>query len=249
MPTAGNPPPSSRPDTPSRVSVWAILSVTCALLPLPVLRGVPLVLLRLVWWLQLISLAVAVAAGIVALVLIRSHGDRLRGKYLAWAGIGIPIAYIAFILLSAHNLNRLLYRPMQDVRVCQGNISALYTAIEDYAASHGGLIPDGVHWCDQLLSSARIDPQLFVCPFSVTEPHQATYALNMHVAGKLLAEIPDDTVILFESAPGWNQTGDTELVARENHSLAGTKYFNVVLAGGRVQCWPCNRATELRWQP
>jgi hypothetical protein len=137
---------------------------------------------------------------------------------------------------------------MEEIRACQDNMLEIYGAIKDYADNHRGVLPDGPSWCDDLLTATKINAKTFVCP-AANVKEQSTYALNKYVAGTMLGNLPDDTILFFESAPGWNQMGGIELVTYENHSLVKTQYFNAVLANGQVQHWPRNKAVELRWKP
>ncbi len=235
----------------SRVSRLAIASCCLALLPWMLffcgyLCPVPLTVGRL---LISVSSPLSVIIGISALVLIKYRRPRLRGKMLAIAGIAISIASIAFYLVAVWNLNRLIYRPMDEVNACRSNMSELHASLESYAANHNGLLPAGPNWCDELLQENDELAAIFVCPYSDGKSGQSSYALNKHVAGQKLSDLPRDTVLLFETAAGWNQVGGAELVTTDNHSLITGGHCNVILARGGTPNLPSNRIHEFRWKP
>jgi hypothetical protein len=216
----------------------AWLSVACSL---PVPFAAKSILLAILW-------SSSVLAGVGALLLIRYRYPGMKGKSLAIAAILLSLALPTFPIISGWNVNRLIHRPMKEITACQSNMLELYAAIKEYADMHDGLLPNGPRWCDDVLTATKISEMAFVCP-ATNVKEQSTYALNNCVAGRILADLSDETILFFESAPGWNQVGGIELVTCEYHSLANTRYFNAVSANGQVQHWPRNKAAELRWEP
>ncbi|HSV99683.1 MAG TPA: H-X9-DG-CTERM domain-containing protein [Sedimentisphaerales bacterium] len=53
-----------------------------------------------------------------------------------------------------------------------------------------------------------------------------------------------DVVLLFESKPGWNQSGGAELLTTENHQGKGC---NVLFTDGHVEFVKTEYLSELRW--
>ncbi len=79
------------------------------------------------------------------------------------------------------------------------------------------------------------------CPADKTGP--CSYAMNEGIpeeAGKL----PDDLVVLFESAPGWNAVGGADDVVTDWHKRAGA---NIAFADGRVEFVEADAIPNLRW--
>lgn len=234
----------------SRISRLAIASCCLALLPWPFGLGLCIIPLpKPVAVFILMSCPLSVLIGISALVLIRYKRPRLRGKMLAIAGIAISIASIAFHLFYVNQLNRLIYKPMEETRACQSNMSRLYTSLKGYALNHDGLLPAGPNWCDELLQENNELAAIFVCQYSDGKPGQSSYALNKNVAGKKLSDLARDTVLFFETNAGWNQVGGPELVTTDNHSLITGGHCNVIFARGGTQHFPSDKIHELRWTP
>ncbi|GEM_PF-2421837 len=234
--------------TVQRVSAWAVASVCLAVLPflLPEIR----------WpdygWLLLGTLygscALAVVTGIIALVHIRSARGLVRGRLLAVVGIGIPLACVVFLIITAPNLDRMLYGPMNETRACQRNLEQIHEALRQYADVHAGLLPKGPAWCDEVIAETSVDPNMFCCPRLAGTPRETTYILNQHAAGKKLGELPRDFVILFEGAAGWNQLGGAESTWGGHHVVADIRHVNVLTAGARVKHWHEEHVKELRFK-
>jgi prepilin-type processing-associated H-X9-DG protein len=57
-------------------------------------------------------------------------------------------------------------------------------------------------------------------------------------------DMPDDLVLLFESAPGWNQTGGPDDVITDRHGRHGA---NIAFADGHVEFVEADKIPALRW--
>lgn len=205
----------------------------------------------------LVPWVLSVCVGLCVLLFSRRGSLGKVSITLATSGIVIPIAYIAFALFYGNALNRLIYKPMEEIRACQSNMSRLYTSLKGYALNHDGLLPAGPNWCDELLEENDELAAIFVCQYSDGKPGQSSYALNKNVAGQKLSDLARDTVLLFETTAGWNQVGGPELVTTDNHSqvsigdnhsVGSTGHCNVVFARGRAQHFPSDKIHELRWE-
>jgi hypothetical protein len=81
--------------------------------------------------------------------------------------------------------------------------------------------PVPTQWCDLLVQyrlkmyGSADHPAIFRCP-GVSEG-RCHYAMNPHCE----PHSPPDTVLLFESRPGWNQHGGAELFTFDNHDPRG----------------------------
>lgn len=124
---------------------------------------------------------------------------------------------------------------------CGGRMRELVYGLMLYENDHDGYLPDSHDWCDQILpylpsSDVRVwllsgnletNPEiLFQCSGDMTGP--CSYAINKAVAGKKSSELPRNTVILFESKPGWNQSGGISDVDFR-HTVSGKKVSHVSL--------------------
>jgi hypothetical protein len=70
--------------------------------------------------------------------------------------------------------------------------------------------------------------------------------MNRAVAGRTLSTVPPDTVMLFESAGGWNITGGQgDLLSRSPHG----RTYVIGLADGSVRQLTQAELPTLRWEP
>jgi prepilin-type processing-associated H-X9-DG protein len=60
---------------------------------------------------------------------------------------------------------------------------------------------------------------------------RCSYAINSNLE-QLAAAAPPDMVLLFETRPGWNQSGGPEILTTENHQGDGC---NVAFVDGSVR--------------
>jgi len=141
-----------------------------------------------------------------------------------------------------------------DMRWCSYNLRQLHVCAYWYAEDHDGRLPDASKWCDELLpyigtvgELTLIDdrPRLrFICLKAVGE--RSGYAFNQALSKTVLADIRDDTVVLFESDLGWNGTGGiSDLAIPPRHS---GKSFVLFAAGYSKAVTPAE-ARKLIWQP
>ena len=135
---------------------------------------------------------------------------------------------------------------------CAINLYDLWEAIPDYAMDKDGCFPSAEEWCDLLLNEAdvHLEKRHFICEVSDAVTGQSSYALNKNIAGLKLDEVTQEAVLLFETTPGWNQSGTSEILAREVHEVKdGVKGCNVLFAGGTVKFIKKEDLDTLRWEP
>ena len=85
--------------------------------------------------------------------------------------------------------------------------------------------------------------QTFVCPSG--DDGRSHYAMNNN-AELVDVNAPADMVLLFESTPGWNQSGGRELLTTDNHCGEGC---SILFADGHVQFVRTQDINDLRWTP
>ena len=61
---------------------------------------------------------------------------------------------------------------------------------------------------------------------------------------KLGANAPPDMVLLFETRPGWNQTGGPEILTTDNHNGNGC---NILFNDGHVEFVRTEDINDLKW--
>jgi prepilin-type processing-associated H-X9-DG protein len=191
----------------------------------------------------------AIIFGIISLIMIiRSHGQ-LKGMGMAIAGILIPIA-VLFLMNSIFNAPP--PRTVQRV-ICGSNINALGKAMLLYAKDHNGKFPTSSKWCDLLMEYTNVKDSTFRCPgalsqwdklkYKFTSDKLSNYAMNKNIE-ELGTKAPPDMVLLFDSKPGWNQSGGPEILGTENHQGVGC---NILFNDGHVRFERVEDVNKLQW--
>lgn len=185
----------------------------------------------------------AIILGIVALVKISQSHGQLKGNGLAIAGIAVPVAALPIIAMFVGILMPALARVRQTSfrMVCGTNMSALSKAMLIYANDYDDKFPTPSNWCDLLIEYADVSPSTFRCKGAHQGP--CNYAMNKKVE-KLGSASPPDMVLLFETKPGWNQSGGPEILTTDNHQGEGC---NIVFVDCHVQWIKKKNIGNLRW--
>ena len=109
-------------------------------------------------------------------------------------------------------------------------------------------LPASSNWCDLLRPYAEsktpsiLEP-VYQCPVDKIGP--CSYAMNENITADA-KELPGDLVLLFESAPGWNQTGGADDVVADRHG-ENNPGANIAFADGFVKFVPAEDIPTLRW--
>jgi len=137
-------------------------------------------------------------------------------------------------------------RPIPRERVyrlkCEVCLKSLGVSFVLYADEFDGSLPSVESWCDAL--GKYIIPGMLICLGSNAREDQSSYAMNEFVAGRKLAELSPDLVLVFESVPGWNKAGGPEMLTTEHHEGKGC---NVLFADGYVEFIRPDKISELKW--
>jgi prepilin-type processing-associated H-X9-DG protein len=183
---------------------------------------------------------IAVLAGLISVPLYLAAIIFARGRRLLTVGLGFASF---FILIFFGSLAITDARTKAYLIVCQSNIELLKTALSQYSETHNGLLPDP-NWCDELLKTDSLGQGNFVCKATDARRGQSTYALNKNLIGRKLTDVNPDTVMLFETKTGWNQTGEANELVFDHHNGS-----NIVFADGHISYVPKDRISKLRWNP
>ena len=146
---------------------------------------------------------------------------------------GYRYAIIAIVLSGPFFLtNCLIYQSAMRRKEIgfEHRMRRVYKTIQAYSEDNNGLLPDGSSWCDILLQYDNDLPKNIFQQYFFREmglEGECQMAFNKNLSNKLLSEIPEDTVILFESDGDWNLSGDKHLL--ENGSY---QYSNIILVNG-----------------
>lgn len=143
---------------------------------------------------------------------------------------------LLFIPLSNHGHSSAYTKRM----VCLSNLHMLTISFYIYQEENSQYpVPD--QWCDKIQYFEEGVHNYFLCPLDEVGP--CSYAMNENIPADA-TELPDDLVILFESAPGWNQVGGPDDVVTDRHKNPGA---NIAFADGTVEFIEAEDIPNLRW--
>ena len=219
----------------SKISKTSVLAIISLILPLIAFAlalltktiGATLILL-------IISLFLAVIAGLIEL-----FKSKTKRSFNPLAGLAPAINTILFLLfLSGISQVRTSKPPPPH---CALHLRSLSIAMLMYAQDNNDIYPPADKWCDSLLINGYVQENgnLFRCGRDRVGP--CSYAMNPYCE----PNSPSDTVLLFESKPGWNQSGGPELLNFDNHRGG----CNVVFNDGRIEFVKPKDANNLKWKP
>ena len=191
-------------------------------------------------WLACLSLGLSIVIG--NFVLSRSKRNGTQAGVWVWMAKIAKISVIVFMVLSMPSI---LYHVV-NMRTCTKTITFLGKALMADAGNHDDKISKVANWCDLLVQDQGVYERLFICPNIAYVNGVSSYALNENVIGLAISDINPDTVLLFESKQGWNQTGGSELLTLENHDGKGCY---VLFADQHVEYIKSKTVDELRWSP
>ena len=187
----------------------------------------------------------AIIMGIVVLVKISQSRGQLKGTGLAIAAIALPVVLVPVAALLMGILMPALARTRQIAfrMVCGQNMSGLGRAMLIYANDYDDEFPTQTKWCDLLIKYAEVPPEGFRCE-AAPQQGQSNYAMNKNLENVDRRSAPPDMVLVFESSPGWNQSGGPELLTTDNHRGDGC---NVLFVDGHIESIKKQNLDELKW--
>ena len=119
----------------------------------------------------------------------------------------LAVVAVIVILVSLVLIDRSAQRRKPDSFVCLYNMSILGKAIYMYTSDYDGQYPNADNWCDLLIMNYDVMLDYLVCRGSDAKIGESSYAFNKSVIGKKSSEIPQDTVLLFETNFGKDPLG------------------------------------------
>jgi len=126
--------------------------------------------------------------------------------------------------------------------VCAKNLEALGKAMLIYASDYDEKYPTPSKWCDLLIEHTDVTKKNLRCPGAPEGP--CNYAMNKNIEKLNAGRAPPDMVLLFETHPGWNQTGGPEILTTDNHQGDGC---NVLFMDLHVKFVKTEDLDDLRW--
>ena len=163
---------------------------------------------------------------------------RIRARPLRYIGpliIFFIVFYIGILILPHGRPNPELGRRV----ICRSNLRNILIAVLIYQ-NDKEIWPHQENWCDAIELYCD-NPEILQCPIDKTGP--CSYAMNENIPADA-NELPPDLVLLFESAPGWNQTGGADDVVTDRHGKPGA---NIAFADGHVEFVIPEDIPNLRW--
>jgi len=129
--------------------------------------------------------------------------------------------------------------------ICLSHVKNLALAMYMYADDYDGHFPASAAWCNALCDYVgNLDN--FHCDKAPSLP--CGYAYNSPMPAISLKQLSDPrrTVVIFESARGWNAAGGIELLPSEPRHGGGDYYG---FADGRARWVKRSEASALIWNP
>jgi len=187
-------------------------------------------------------IALSLICAVISLIGLLCYKFKIAG---AGKALGLIIISYPLFALGLAVLVPTLEAPAEQKRIdCLFNFRTLTLSCEVYHTEHK-LWPTPEKWCDSIkpYDSWEKDKNYFQCPKDKVGP--CSYAMNKNIPAEA-NDLPPDLVLLFESTPGWNQTGGPEDVVTDRHrkNNPGT---NIAFADGRVEFVKAEDIPKLRW--
>jgi len=181
----------------------------------------------------------AIIYSIRALVCIRRDGASKAASRKAIFSLVFSsciFAFIAFTLFSALSAAQ----AMADDINCISHMKELAVAVRIYEGDNDDTFPPADRWCDALQST---NAAMFRCP-DAPKKQRCSYAMNSKLGNvKNRGQIPEDTVLLFESDAGWNASGGPEIAVLRHLR------WHIVLMDGSFEYVELKDFGRLRWDP
>ena len=119
-------------------------------------------------------------------------------------------------------------------------IAVLGKALVGYTGKKNAKFPPPDEWCDVLLEGIpNAQERWFQCPGA--GKGRCHYAMNANAD----PNSSDDTVLLFETKPGWTQVGGPELLTTDHHRGKGC---NVAFVATGAKFVKTDELAELKWK-
>lgn len=183
-----------------------------------------------------VAILLGFATGVLALIVTVKNRLRVKGQGLATLGIFIAVSSL---ILGCVVVSRYLKQERKRIQCAENLTRHLGFALAMYESDNDGRYPPADKWCDVLLTSDLVTKRNFICP--AAKQGLCHYAMNPNCE----PNSPGDTVLLFESKPGWNQFGGPELLTPENHRGKGC---NILFNGQHVMFVIKEEFYDLKWK-
>ena len=184
--------------------------------------------------------------GIIAMIKVSNSRGALRGGGIALAGIIVSGIFLFMIPIFAAMLLPALAAAKQKAQAinCVVNEKQLALAVKIYSDDNTNCFPPAATWCDAIKDDVGSE-KTFKC-VAANSSGRCDYAFNARLDGLDESKVAPNTVMIFESAGGWNANGGRELmIDKPRHA----RVFVVAFADGSVQQLQEFQLSTLRWDP
>jgi hypothetical protein len=155
------------------------------------------------------------------------------------------VSFIIIILVLQSFVPRLnIDKKPGKITACRYNLKHLGLALKVYTEDNSNTYPTPDKWCDLLISEIKVSPKstpiedYLHCPGA--KEGKCNYAMNPNCK----PNSPRDTVLLFDTKGGWNQSGGYELLTTENHSGKGCC---ILFNNGSYEFIEKDKIAKLKW--
>ena len=191
------------------------------------------------WFAELtfILLMTCMIIALISLVRLIIIKEKTKKPYIqAMSSIIISIALFGLIVIGYKHSGQIAMEI-----ICRAKINQLSECILETSKANNNKYQNS-NWCDLIKDEIDFE-DTYRCLRDKTGP--CSYAMNENIPADA-NELPGDLVLLFESAPGWNQTGGADDVVIDRHyknRLGG----NIAFADGHVEFVEAEDIPNLRW--
>lgn len=187
--------------------------------------------------------------GIIALVQINRNPQRLKGQGLALAGTIVSAIAVMFTPILAAIIFPVFARARATAQQssCLVNVKQLGNAMSMYTNDWNDQLPPAENW-NKALTPYAGNTAIFICP-SAKSKDEPSYAMNGQLSGLFDAQLEDPayTVMIFDSIPGRNRSGGSELLPSPPRHLGENN--TIGFADGHAKAVDRVESSALNWDP
>jgi hypothetical protein len=200
-----------------------------------------------IWPLGTFSIIIAFCGGLIGLAL--SITATIEGLFKKPRTIKILVSFLSFLLsfwaFLAPGMShaRMGY---SKAKTYSDHLRSFRYPLQDFARKHNDQLPGADNWCDALLGVEPSPTYIFRIDNNLKDANMSNFAINANISGLKLAELPKNTVLLFETPLAKNPAGGPELMSTNNHPAKGCF---VLFADMHIAFVRAEDFNNLRWKP